>query len=56
MPGLVPGIHVLATQRKTWMAGDKPDHDEWNYRLSRKNSRNSAAASSSPTAEYTSGT
>src|SRR5882757_389231 len=25
MPGLVPGIHVLATQaRKTWMAGTSP--------------------------------
>jgi hypothetical protein len=27
MPGLVPGIHVLAS-RKTWRAGTKPDHDE----------------------------
>jgi hypothetical protein len=27
MPGLVPGIHVLAP-RKTWMAGTKPGHDE----------------------------
>jgi hypothetical protein len=26
MPGLVPGIHVLASieQRKTWMAGTSP--------------------------------
>jgi hypothetical protein len=26
MPGLVPGIHVLAVspQRKTWMAGSRP--------------------------------
>jgi hypothetical protein len=29
MPGLVPGIHVLAAAaRKTWMAGTKPGHDE----------------------------
>ena len=28
MPGLVPGIHVLAAIRKTWMAGTKPGHDE----------------------------
>jgi hypothetical protein len=30
MPGLVPGIHVLASvrQKKTWMAGTKPGHDE----------------------------
>jgi hypothetical protein len=30
MPGLVPGIHVLASleQEKTWMAGTKPGHDE----------------------------
>jgi len=30
MPGLVPGIHVFAPfiQRKTWMAGTKPGHDE----------------------------
>src|SRR6185437_15115059 len=30
MPGLVPGIHALASlkQRKTWMAGTKPGHDE----------------------------
>jgi phytoene dehydrogenase-like protein len=30
MPGLVPGIHVLITpkQRKTWMAGTRPGHDE----------------------------
>jgi len=29
MPGLVPGIHVLADvdARKTWMAGTKPGHD-----------------------------
>src|SRR4051812_18601978 len=29
MPGLGPGIHVLAAtkQRKTWMAGTKPGHD-----------------------------
>jgi hypothetical protein len=29
MPGLVPGIHVLADdqRRKTWMAGTKPGHD-----------------------------
>jgi hypothetical protein len=26
MPGLVPGIHVLAA-KKTWMAGTKPGHD-----------------------------
>jgi hypothetical protein len=25
MPGLVPGIHVLAAS--TWMAGTKPGHD-----------------------------
>src|SRR5690242_9877697 len=24
MPGLVPGIHVLAVRRKTWMAGTSP--------------------------------
>jgi hypothetical protein len=24
MPGLVPGIHVLAKQRKAWMAGTSP--------------------------------
>jgi hypothetical protein len=24
MPGLVPGIHVLAAARKTWMAGTSP--------------------------------
>jgi len=24
MPGLVPGIHVLATIEKTWMAGINP--------------------------------
>jgi hypothetical protein len=30
MPGLVPGIHVLKSDRKTWMAGTKPGHDgEW---------------------------
>jgi hypothetical protein len=30
MPGLVPGIHVLASpwEVKTWMAGTKPGHDE----------------------------
>jgi hypothetical protein len=30
MPGLVPGIHVLALleREKTWMAGTKPGHDE----------------------------
>ncbi len=30
MPGLVPGVHVLATrqEKKTWMAGTKPGHDE----------------------------
>jgi hypothetical protein len=30
MPGLVPGIHVLcrSKNRKTWMAGTKPGHDE----------------------------
>jgi hypothetical protein len=29
MPGLVPGIHVLAARAKqTWMAGTKPGHDE----------------------------
>jgi hypothetical protein len=28
--GLVPGIHVLAELRKTWMAGTKPGHDEEN--------------------------
>jgi hypothetical protein len=30
MPGLVPGIHVLAAlkQEKTWMAGTKPGRDE----------------------------
>jgi hypothetical protein len=27
MPGLVPGIHVLKFDRKTWMAGTKPGHD-----------------------------
>jgi hypothetical protein len=27
MPGLVPGIHVFAAARKTWMAGAKPGHD-----------------------------
>jgi hypothetical protein len=27
MPGLVPGIHVLACIGKTWMAGTKPGHD-----------------------------
>jgi hypothetical protein len=30
VPGLVPGIHVLAELRKTWMAGTKPGHDEEN--------------------------
>src|SRR5260221_13585620 len=31
MPGLVPGIHVLAAfrQERTWMAGTKPGHDGW---------------------------
>jgi hypothetical protein len=29
MPGLVPGIQVLAAF-KTWMAGTKPGHDELN--------------------------
>jgi uncharacterized protein len=24
MPGLVPGIHVFASKRKTWMAGTSP--------------------------------
>jgi len=24
MPGLVPGIHVFAAARKTWMAGTSP--------------------------------
>jgi hypothetical protein len=24
MPGLVPGIHVLLTASKTWMAGTSP--------------------------------
>jgi hypothetical protein len=24
MPGLVPGIHVLELERKTWMAGSSP--------------------------------
>ena len=24
MPGLVPGIHVLPSPRKTWMAGTSP--------------------------------
>jgi hypothetical protein len=24
MPGLVPGIHDLACQRKAWMAGTSP--------------------------------
>ena len=24
MPGLVPGIHVFAQERKTWMAGTSP--------------------------------
>jgi hypothetical protein len=30
MPGLVPGIHAIATQaaRKAWMAGSKPGHDD----------------------------
>jgi hypothetical protein len=30
MPGLVPGIHVfkVVRQKKTWMARDKPGHDE----------------------------
>ena len=28
MPGLVPGIHVLARQSRTWMAGTKPGHGE----------------------------
>jgi hypothetical protein len=30
MPGLVPGIHVLATTyvRKAWMAGTMPGHDD----------------------------
>jgi hypothetical protein len=29
MPGLVPGIHVfMPTNKKTWMAGTKPGHDE----------------------------
>jgi hypothetical protein len=28
MPGLVPGIHVSAAARRTWMAGTKPGHDE----------------------------
>jgi len=27
MPGLVPGIHVLQTCGKAWMAGSKPGHD-----------------------------
>ena len=27
MPGLAPGIHVLLTIAKTWMAGIKPGHD-----------------------------
>jgi len=27
MPGLVPGIHVLAAS-KAWMGRDKPGHDE----------------------------
>jgi DNA processing protein len=32
MPGLVPGIHVLAAfrQERTWMAGTKPGHDVGN--------------------------
>jgi len=30
MPGLAPGIYVLKSDRKTWMAGTKPGHDrEW---------------------------
>jgi len=30
MPGLVPGIHVfLSLEAKTWMAGTKPGHDEF---------------------------
>jgi hypothetical protein len=29
LPGLVPGIHVLAAF-KTWMAGTKPGRDEMN--------------------------
>jgi hypothetical protein len=28
MPGLVPGIHDLRCDNKTWMAGTKPGHDE----------------------------
>jgi hypothetical protein len=24
MPGLVPGIHILAAKRKAWMAGTGP--------------------------------
>ena len=30
MPGLVPGIHVFLNVEslKTWMAGDKPGHDD----------------------------
>src|SRR3984957_12404717 len=27
MPGLVPGIHVLKFDRRTWIAGTKPGHD-----------------------------
>jgi len=27
MPGLDPGIHVLISARKTWMAGTSPGHD-----------------------------
>src|SRR5262249_5974908 len=31
MPGLVPGIHVLAAlARKTWMAGRSPASTAWN--------------------------
>jgi hypothetical protein len=28
MPGLVPGTHVFAAARKTWIAGTKPGHDD----------------------------
>ena len=29
MPGLVPGIHALLDQNKTWMAGTSPAMTLW---------------------------
>ncbi|MGF6311293.1 hypothetical protein ABIB82_005510 [Bradyrhizobium sp. i1.8.4] len=33
MPGLVPGIHVFASRRKTWMAGTSPAMTVWKGQL-----------------------